>query len=264
MTKYKRQYAERVALFKIGQWLSSLLLVITMILTCNVDLTKPIYDVYNKVIETKKELDILRDLQIYSLRSIFIKDPEPIDYPAMENYLLSLQIDKDRIIPVPRIDTRPRKKYNISSYTDLAHTTRITSQDMNAIINYWETNYVGTTPFSGKGEVFIRAAEESGLDPVYLLAHAALESAWGNSYLGRTRHNYFGIAAFDSNPSAAYHMGDSVDSGIIEGAKWIKANFYNHGCTNLQLMIDIGNYASAKSHWINGILHIMSKSYSII
>lgn len=260
----RSEYAQKVTLFVLGRWLSMLLMMVMLVLTCNVDLTRPIQDAYDKFVETRTQIQILRDMQIQSLKSIFIKEQTPPNYFEMEMYRNSLHFTPHQILVTPTIDIRPPKKYDINAYTNLAHNTRITSEQMNAIINYWEVNHVGNTPFSGKGEAFIRAAEESGLDPVYLLAHAALESAWGNSYLGRTRHNYFGIAAFDSDPNAAYHMGDSVDNGIIEGAKWIRINFYNHGCTNLQTMIDIGNYASAKDHWINGILHIWSVSNSLI
>ena len=55
----------------------------------------------------------------------------------------------------------------------------------------------------------------------------------------------------------------TIDDGIIKGAKWIKANYYNKGCKTLQAMISIGNYAS-DSRWSNGILSIMKESYRII
>ena len=59
-------------------------------------------------------------------------------------------------------------------------------------------------------------------------------------------------------------MGDSLDSGIIKGAKWNKENYYERGYTKLHTMIEMGNYASDNINWINGIVSIMKTSYIII
>ena len=167
-------------------------------------------------------------------------------------------------IPEFKAPEKPKKLNNISSNTNLAANTDLTPEDMNKIINHWDKYVRGGTSFKNKGAVFIQASKETGLDPVYILAHAAWESSWGNSSLAKNKHNYFGIAAYDHDPyNSAYVMGDTIDNGIIKGAKWIKANYYNKGCKTLQAMISIGNYAS-DSGWSNGILSIMKESYRII
>lgn len=103
----------------------------------------------------------------------------------------------------------------------------VTAEEMNS----WIASKSSDSPFNGNGEIFIKAAQASGLDPRYILAHAAIESGWGKSNIALTKNNYFGIGAFDTNPSAAYTFAagasnDGLATGIIEGAKWIADHYY--------------------------------------
>lgn len=133
----------------------------------------------------------------------------------------------------------------------------LTSADMNKIIDYWIFHMHAQSVFKGKGDAFIRASKETGLNPIYILAHAAAESGFGAYGLG-DKHNYFGINCVDSNPSAGYRMGDSVDEGIISGAKWIKRNYYDNGYTTLGAM-KRANYAT-DPNWPHNINRIMNES----
>lgn len=146
--------------------------------------------------------------------------------------------------------------------TDLKSAPTITAEQMNLIINYWDSVAGGGTPFVNKGQVFIDAAKKTGFNPIYILAHAGIESGWGTSYLAQTRGNYFGIGAFDSNPDMAYDLGDSVEEGIIAGALWINENFYNAGAISLAGMQAYG-YAS-NAEWPYQIAYVISRSYRIL
>jgi flagellar protein FlgJ len=53
-----------------------------------------------------------------------------------------------------------------------------------------------------------QAGEAFDLNPVIILAQAALESGWGRSTLAREHNNFFGITAY--GPTNAYWLGDSV------------------------------------------------------
>lgn len=95
-------------------------------------------------------------------------------------------------------------------------------------LNNWVRATSPDSPFNGNGNVFIEAQKQSGLDARYILAHAALESAWGKSNIARKYNNYFGIGAFDNNPENAGNFANSgLASGIINGAKWIARNYAN-------------------------------------
>lgn len=161
-----------------------------------------------------------------------------------------------------------RKKVNpndINDYYDLKNTTDISVDEMNKVIDYW-SKYAKGTSFVGKGKIFIEASKDTGLDPIYLLAHAAWESDWGRSYIAKSKGNYYGIAAYDYDPvNAASNMGSNIEEGIINGAKWINEEYYKQGHVSLNSMIYGGKmYASAKDSWIHGIESIMKTSYSVL
>lgn len=153
-------------------------------------------------------------------------------------------------------------RYSVDRYSDLSNDhSYITVEDMNAIIEHFDPS----SPFVGHGDIFIEASEASGLDPIYILAHAAWESAWGTSYLAVTKGNYFGINAIDANPGAAHHMGSTMYEGVVNGAIWISNNYYANGQTSLDSMIyGPKMYATAADSWINGVNGIMSESYSYL
>lgn len=154
------------------------------------------------------------------------------------------------------------KTNGLSANDDLGKNTDLTVEDMNAIIDYYDSMIKGGTPFKGKGEAFINASKKSGLNPIYIFAHAACESDYGNSYLATTRGNYFGINAVDTNPDLADNMGDSVESGIEAGAMWIKHNYYDNGYTTIQSMKTAG-YASSDT-WVSTIVSIANNSIDVI
>ena len=154
------------------------------------------------------------------------------------------------------------KSQGYSQYTDLGAHSTISVEAMNNIIAYYEEHACHSMAFSGHGEAFIEAARITGLNPVYLFAHAACESDFGRSYLARDRHNYFGINAVDTNPNAAYAMGDGVDQGIIAGAVWIKKNYYDQGYTTLESMHNAG-YATSPT-WASEIVSIANSAIRVM
>lgn len=235
------------------------------VFTCysSISVSNEFKNVQCKIEQMQYDLEQTKKLQFDSI--ITILQLHPSDNPYSKELLNTYRNSKafEDTIKVPEL--KPKKPDNITPESNLSMNTSITAEDMNRIIDFWNAHVKGGTPFRGKGEAFMQASTESGLDPVYILAHAAWESGWGKSYIAVEKHNYFGIAAYDRSPyESAYTMGDCVDKGIVEGAKWIKSNYYDQGYTNLNAMINLGNYASDKAHWIKGIISIMKTSYSII
>lgn len=111
----------------------------------------------------------------------------------------------------------------------------------------------------GMGSAFMEAGKQSGLDPRYLVAHAAHETAWGTTNYAKAG-NFFGIGAFDSNPDNAYNYGhDSAREGIIGGANWIAENYYARGETTLNKMSE--RYATDPG-WAQKIANTMVGSES--
>ena len=110
-------------------------------------------------------------------------------------------------------------------HQDLGSWSPMTVAEMDDWIN---SKCKKNSTFIGNGKVFIDAANKTGLDPRYILAHAALESGWGTSKISKDKNNYFGIGAFDSSPyKSAYSFGAGIAAGIIGGASWIRKNYYD-------------------------------------
>ena len=86
---------------------------------------------------------------------------------------------------------------------------------------------------AGKGAVFKEAEERYGVNALYLMAHSALESAWGRSQIAKDKNNFFGIAAYDSSPYTSAKKFDDVDKGILGAAKWIRENYIDYGRDHL-------------------------------
>lgn len=200
---------------------------------------------------------------------IFIISNININSYAYEEKTVDTQVSKQIITYTNKEVTSVRNVsyYNINYYTDLSIMNDVTVDDMNKIINYWNYYSDEYCPFVNNGQMFIDASRETGLDPVYILAHAGLESGWGTSYYARNYHNYFGIGAFDQNPdNAIKYSNDKMEDGIIKGAIWIKENYYENGQTNLYSMRYNNGYHEycTSDTWVDLIVDIMQTSYSLI
>lgn len=122
---------------------------------------------------------------------------------------------------------------NIKNH-DLAKTVNtLTAEQLDEWIN---SKAPKNSIMRGMGETFMKAGQESGLDPRYLVAHAAHETAWGTSRIARDKGNMYGIGAFDASPYASAYGYNGTEAGIIEGAKWIAKNYYGRGQTTLETM----------------------------
>jgi beta-N-acetylglucosaminidase len=163
--------------------------------------------------------------------------------------------------PVARQDI---PSLSFSSDSDLkAEAPTLTVSDMNKLIEEWDRRAGGNTGLIGKGNAFIVASQKTGYNPVYLLAHAAVESGWGTSNFAVSRGNLYGIGAFDSNPNNAFTMGDTIDDGIVNGGMWIDENFYTGRNTRTLNEMFEANYASNPS-WASQISTIVNTSYRIL
>ena len=181
----------------------------------------------------------------------------------LENTVLK---EEEEIDPYELSFSERNTSITVNRHTDLGYNNiLITAEEMNKIIDYWDSKTKNGTKFTGYGQAFLDIAEATGLNPIYILAHAGVESAWGKSNMAITKNNYFGIHAYDSNPDLALTMGDSVIEGLYNGAKWIAEKYYQQGQDTLHEMIyGPKRYASAADAWINEIVSIMGTSYRVL
>lgn len=75
---------------------------------------------------------------------------------------------------------------------------------------------------------FVAAEKKYGINAVFIMAHAAIESAWGTSYFATSRNNLFGFNATDSNPNDATTY-PSVAAAVDSYASFLKKNYLTTG-----------------------------------
>ena len=156
-----------------------------------------------------------------------------------------------------------------------------------------ERSYGVVSNMRGTGAAFVEAAKTYNINEVYLVCHAALESAWGCSKLAQGGVsgyegylNFYGIGAYDIDPNnggaalAKKNDWSSPDAAILGAAKWISQNYVHptvsssrvSGAQNTlwRMRWDVRRaiaegtawhqYATA-GHWATSIAKLMSQFY---
>ncbi|WP_102026481.1 SH3 domain-containing protein [Salirhabdus sp. Marseille-P4669] len=110
----------------------------------------------------------------------------------------------------------------IGLFTPLNSKSTITAEQINRFI----ASKTGPESYMyGMGQAFLDAQAKTGLNAIYLVAHAAHETAYGNSSIVSNKYNYYGIGAFDACPSECANEFEGKRAGIINGAVWIKDHY---------------------------------------
>ncbi|GER68680.1 hypothetical protein BpJC7_32150 [Weizmannia acidilactici] len=128
-------------------------------------------------------------------------------------------------------------------FLKLTQTANVDKDEIN------EKVLAGKGILAGKAESFITASKLSGVNELYLISHALLETKNGTSelangvqYKGRTVYNMYGIGAYDgsavtSGAAYAYNQGwFTPEAAIIGGAKFIESNYLKNGQDTLYKM----------------------------
>ena len=115
-------------------------------------------------------------------------------------------------------------------FRDLRKPTNYSAEELDKV--YSLMNIQGSR-LAGKGAIFKEAEDLYQINALYLMAHSALESAWGRSQIAKDKNNFFGIAAYDTTPYDSAKSFDDVDKGILGAAKWIRDNYIGYGRTYL-------------------------------
>ena len=145
-------------------------------------------------------------------------------------------------------------------FSNLKSRTNYTAADINRLYNIMGAS---DSRLAGKGATFKAAEQRYGVNALYLVAHSALESAWGRSKIAKDKNNFFGISAYDDSPYTSATKYDNVDSGIMGAARWINERYlHNSGypANGAYLGNKAGgmnvNYATAP-YWGESIASIM-------
>ena len=145
-------------------------------------------------------------------------------------------------------------------FSNLKSRTNYTAADINRLYSLMGAS---DSKLAGKGATFKAAEQRYGVNALYLVAHSALESAWGRSKIAKDKNNFFGISAYDDTPYTSATKFDNVDSGIMGAARWINSRYlHNSGypANGAYLGNKAGgmnvNYATAP-YWGESIASIM-------
>ena len=110
-------------------------------------------------------------------------------------------------------------------FSNLKSRTNYTASDINRLYSLMGAN---DSKLAGKGATFKAAEQRYGVNALYLVAHSALESAWGRSKIAKDKNNFFGISAYDDTPYTSATKFDDVDSGIMGAARWINSKYLHN------------------------------------
>ena len=131
-----------------------------------------------------------------------------------------------------RYDTRYPQGATVSDigiFTDLRTKANVTAQELDAFIQYQANRFSTSSAMLGMGSAILEASNLTGLNALYIMAHAGHESAWGTSKLANGKYNFFGIGAVDrcslGTPYDCANTFNSARDGMIEGVKWINSRY---------------------------------------
>lgn len=115
-------------------------------------------------------------------------------------------------------------------FKNLTEPTNYSADELNRVYSMMN---IRNSRLAGKGAIFKEAEKRYGVNALYLMAHSALESAWGRSQIANDKNNFFCIAAYDTSPYDSAKKFDDVDKGILGAAKWIRENYIDRGRDHL-------------------------------
>ncbi|SJZ57479.1 S-layer homology domain-containing protein [Garciella nitratireducens] len=113
--------------------------------------------------------------------------------------------------------------YPYYKYLSFRSKTNYTAEDLNRYISSWNKK---DSVLNGKGQAFIQAQEEFGVNAAMLLAFAIHESGYGTNSISKTKNNIFSVNATDSNPYGNASVYKSVEDSIYYQAEYMISRKY--------------------------------------
>jgi len=151
---------------------------------------------------------------------------------------------------------------NYTTHTNLLQVPNVTGAQIDNAVRSIRSD----SGLIGLGDVIVETGKRHNINPIYIVSHAALESAWGTSRIAREKNNLFGYAAFDHCPyDCAQGYASKADSVKFVMEK-VKQNYltpggaYYNGAHLAGMNV---RYATDKQ-WANSITSIMNNIASRI
>lgn len=120
------------------------------------------------------------------------------------------------------------------------------------------------SPFPQMAASFIQAQELWGVNAMYLMAHAALESSWGTSLIARDKKNIFGYMAFDNDPYASAATFRSMEDSVLQVSGFIRRAYLSEGGFYFKgpHLVGMNEFYATDPMWAVKIARTMQSIYS--
>lgn len=150
---------------------------------------------------------------------------------------------------------------NPNVFFNLRNGSDVTAEELNRMYQQIRPDSL----LAHSGQAFKDAERTHNVNALYLVAHSALESAWGTSEIAKKKNNFFGVGAYDSSPLESAHQYADIARGISEAAKFISNRYLTSGSVVAKGPY-LGNknsgmnvYYASDPYWGRKIADIMSR-----
>ena len=215
----------------------------------------PVYDANGRILS-----HVSKDTVLFRDNRSTVNGRIPVQVAGLTGYVNSGQVEAVNSSTTFIPDYVSDGKYVYHRYSPY---TKVMVAYHNANMQVGKSYYSADGINFGTGATFKAAEQRYGVNALYLVAHSALESAWGRSKIAKDKNNFFGISAYDDSPYTSATKFDNVDSGIMGAARWINERYlHNSGypANGAYLGNKAGgmnvNYATAP-YWGESIASIM-------
>ena len=113
-----------------------------------------------------------------------------------------------------------QKNLTLSVNSDLRVASNVTSEEIDKMLEW--------TKLHGLGSAFVEAEQKYGVNALYMMGLACLESGFGNSAFAQKRNNLYGWNAVDSNPNNASTFKNKKEATLYVASK-LQSNYLTEG-----------------------------------
>ena len=113
-----------------------------------------------------------------------------------------------------------QKNLTLSVNSDLRVASNVTSEEIDKMLE--------GTKLHGLGSAFVEAEQKYGVNALYMMGLACLESGFGNSAFAQKRNNLYGWNAVDSNPNNASTFSSQKEATLYVASK-LQSNYLTEG-----------------------------------
>ena len=113
-----------------------------------------------------------------------------------------------------------QKNLTLSVNSDLRVASNVTSEEIDKMLE--------GTKLHGLGSAFVEAEQKYGVNALYMMGLACLESGFGNSAFAQKRNNLYGWNAVDSNPNNASTFKNKKEATLYVASK-LQSNYLTEG-----------------------------------